>query len=220
VQGGVEDGAASRHVAEQLGHDRIILFEQRRIDGKPVLVRIRPLRHRLISQVAGVRDRIDARIDNFERRRGKDHPVRPDAHALAMRLSRDCGHETARKIGVNLDGGRIGSFRACNRERHVGLRVDRLHPWHLAGDGALCSSLSARIVKEARAGHQRGISDVWRRDFPDARCASDIRDLPQIIGHVAGPGNATVDVTPQPRLGFPSIGRRRQMLVRIDEARD
>ena len=44
--------------------------------------------------------------------------------------------------------------------------------------------------------------------------------MAQVIGHVPRRGNAAVCVTFQPRFGFRPVWRRRQMLVRVDVARE
>jgi hypothetical protein len=74
-------------------------------------------------------------------------------------------------------------------------------------------------LTEAWSGHECRITDVGRGNLADTSRPGDVRDLAQVIGHVAGSCDAAVDVPSKTLLGFGSVRRRREMLVRINKPR-
>ena len=163
-------------------------------------------------------DRIDARADNLGGRGWKDGGVRPDQDPLAVRFAGDGVDQIGRQIGIDLDGGGARAPRLRHGNLQVGGRRDRLHPGNLTLHGALARGVGARIVEELWAGHQGGEIDVGTWNFADPRGPGQIGDLAQIVGHVAHGGDPAVEVTLHHCFRPWAIGRRRQVLVGVDEA--
>jgi hypothetical protein len=108
--------------------------------------------------------------------------------------------------------------RARHGERQIGAVVDRLHPGALARLHPRADGEHARIVEEARPGEQRGIDEVRRSDFRDVSGARQFGDRAQIVRHDPGRGDPAVEIAAHQRLGPPAIGRRRDVLVTVDQA--
>ena len=127
---------------------------------------------------------------------------------------------SAEQVRVHLDRGGVGAAGERGGDDEVGLVVDRLHPGHLAGRLALRDLPGARIVEEAGPGHQGGVVDVGAGDLTDPAGASEVADLPQVVGHVADRRDAAVDHLAQPGLGLDAVGRGGEVLVGVDQSRD
>ena len=126
--------------------------------------------------------------------------------------------QLGRQVGIDFERGGAGAAGAGDGERDVGPRVDRLRPGRLAGPVAEADRRGARIGEEARPGDQRGIEQVGRRDLAGAGGAVQLGDRAQIVGHDPGRGDAAIEVAPHQRLGAAAVGRRRHMLVAVDQA--
>ena len=76
------------------------------------------------------------------------------------------------------------------------------------------------IVEEARARHQGGVVDVGAGDLTDQAGASEVADLPEVVGHVADRRDAAVDHLAQPRLRLDAVRRGGEVLVGVDQSGD
>ena len=101
---------------------------------------------------------------------------------------------------------RVGAAGQRGGDHQVGLVRDRLHPGHRPGRLALGDLPGARVVEEARAGHQGGVVDVRAGDLADQAGAGEVGDLAQVVGHVTDGRDAAVHHPAQPGLGLARSG--------------
>ena len=144
--------------------------------------------------------------------------MRPDQQALAVRLGGEAPDQRGRQVRIDFERGGAGAAGAGDGERDVGPRVDRLRPGRLAGPVAEADRRRARIGEEARPGDERGVKEIGAGNLAGAGGAVQLGDRAQIVGHDPGRGDAAVEVAPQQRLGAAAVGRRRDMLVAVDQA--
>jgi len=143
------------------------------------------VRDRRPVQVDRVRDHVDACVNFIERRRGKNRRVRPDFHALTVRLGRDLRDQVRREIGVNLDRRSAGGLCVAHRERQIRLRRHALHPRHLARHAAVRRDARARILEETRARHERRVVDARNRGIGALGERGEFLQRDRVARHIA-----------------------------------
>ena len=220
ARGDVEDRAPLDHRVEHAGDAWVVRIDARGVDRCPRLVRRGRVGPGLPGQQRHVRDHVDAGPHHVEGQRGEHRQVRPDGDPLAVGLGHDRRDQVGREVGVHLDRTGVGAPGERGGDDEVGLVGDRLHPGHLARRLALGDLPGTGIVEEAGPGHQGGVVDVGAGDLTDQAGASEVADLPEVVGHVPDRGDAAVDHLAQPRLRLDAVRRGGEVLVGVDQSGD
>ena len=131
--------------------------------------------HRLIGEIAGVGDGIDAGIDHLGRRR-RERPFRAPRPACPGGAPLAVIAATSRRAGWRRSSPPSRRCPRHARPRAAGRCSSSIACIHgtLPGHRALRRSRRARVVEEARPGHQRRVIDVRRGDLADPRRPGEV----------------------------------------------
>jgi hypothetical protein len=138
---------------------------------------------------------------------------------LSMGLFDNFLYQHGGKVRVNLDRDRAGSSRQRYGGSQFSVVIDRLHPRRFTCGRASRRGHDARVFEEVRPSEKSGIIEVRSRDFMETRGARKLGQRANIVAHAADGRDAAEEVTAHHCLSKLAVGRRSEMLVRIDQAR-